>query len=177
MSTLTYTLSVPGIMNRHGYWLYVCKAVLPEDMLPLDPDKTENPLPKNNWLLYVGMTGDSVIKNRPNSPFGRLTVSLGKNPRSNALRKNLQNAGVLPEQCSEIQLIAHGPVFPETDDMQKRAAWRWKVAALEMALTNALKAAGYTILNQADNKPGYDLVLWDKAKEAFGCHFPELTDP
>ena len=177
MSTSTYTLSFPGIVTRHGYWLYVCKVVLPEEMLPLDPDKTENPLPKNNWLLYVGMTGDAVLNNRPNSPFGRITASLGENRNSSAIRNNLLKAGVSPEQCSEFQLIAHGPVFPETNDREKRAAWRWEVAALESALTDALKAAGYTVLNRAENKPGYNLVLWDKAKESFGCHFPELTDP
>ena len=183
MSTSTYTLSFPGIMTRRGFWLYVCKIVVPEDKLPLNPDKTGNPLPKNNWLLYVGMTGDHPPKNkdkrpnRPNSPFGRITDSLGKNIQSNAIRRNLREAGLCPDQCSAFELIAHGPVFPETDDRKKYDAWWWEVAALERALTEALKAAGYSVLNRTEDNVRYDCVLWDKAKEAFGCPFPELTDP
>ena len=170
-------------MTQRGFWLYVCKIVLPEDKLPLYREVTGNPLPKNNWLLYVGMTGDPLRKNknkkqnRPNSPFGRIAASLGGNSNSNAIRRNLKKAGLSPDQCSSFELIAHGPVFPETDDREKYAAWRWEVAALERALTDALEAAGYSVLNQADHKLGYDSVLWDKAKEAFGCLFPELTAP
>ena len=164
MSSSTYVLSFPGVMTQPGFWLYVCKIIPHEDKL----------------LLYVGMTGDPPPKgkdkkpNRPNSPFGRITASLGGNSRSSAIKNHLQKVGLAPDQCRSFEFVAYGPVFPETDDKEKYAAWRWEVAALERALTDALKAAGYSVLNQAENKRRYDPELWHKAKEAFGCHFAEL---
>ena len=164
MSSSTYVLSFPGVMTQHGFWLYVCKIIPSEDKL----------------LLYVGMTGDPPPKdkakkpNRPNSPFGRITTSLGRNSNSSAIKNNLQREGLTPDQCRSFELIAHGPVFPETDDREKYDEWWGKVAALERALTDALKAAGYCVLNQAESKREYAPELWHKAKEAFGCHFAEL---
>ena len=70
---------------------------------------------------------------------------------------------------------AYGPVFPVTCERKKYdEQWRG-VAALEKALADALKAAGYCVLNKVDSKQVYDPELWHKVKEAFGCHFAKLT--
>ena len=165
MTSSTYVLSFPGIMTQPGFWLYVCKIIPP----------------KGKVLLYVGMTGDPPPKDknnkpkRPNSPFGRITASLGENINSSAIRRHLQKVGLTPDECRSFELIAYGPVFPVTCERKKYdEQWRG-VAALEKALADALKAAGYCVLNKVDSKQVYDPELWHKVKEAFGCHFAKLT--
>ena len=150
MPSSPYTLSFPGVMTQRGFWLYVCKITSPEGKL----------------LLYVGMTGDKPSR-RTGSPLERMAAHLGRNKNSNAIKRNLdQKVELTPEQCRSFEMIAHGPIFPATDDKERFDESWDKVAALERALRDALKAAGYHVLNNAGkNVKGVDKTYqWGGAK-------------
>ena len=159
MPSTPHSLSLPGVMTQRGFWLYVCKITSPEGKL----------------LLYVGMTGDKS-SGSTGSPLERMAAHLGRNPNSSAIKNNLeQKVGLTPEQCRSFEMIAHGPIFPATDDPQKFGESWDKVAALERALKGALEAAGYHVLSNAGKDQQCDPELWRKVQEAFGCHFEELA--
>lgn len=91
---------MPGAMLERGFWLYVWRVKTPK-----------------HEVLYVGRTGDiSSCKAAP--PYARMGQHLGHVKASNALRTYLEMNGVKPEDCSEYEFIAHGPLFPEQADME-----------------------------------------------------------
>ena len=101
---------------------------------------------------------------------------LGHVKASNALRTYLEMNGVKPEDCSEYEFIAHGPLFPEQADMEAHKGPRDIVAALEKHLADSLRAAGYTVLNTVNsNKPLHD-ALWTTVRDAFAKYFAKLRE-
>ena len=83
-----------------------------------------------------------------------MTQHLGKQRNSNALRRNLFNAGIEAEDCKVFDLIAHGPIFAEVPNvgtreerMELHKPLRDIVAAMEKRLADDLREAGYNVLN------------------------------
>ena len=100
---------------------------------------------------------------------------LGHQKESNALRKHLERRGVCPEKCIEFQMIAHGPLFPQSADMKTHRPPRDTVAALEKALADALGTSGYQVLNTVRCRKPLDGTLWALVRDAFAAHFPRLA--
>jgi hypothetical protein len=114
-------------------------------------------LPNGASKLYVGRTGDSSSPNAQ-SPINRLGQHLGSNEKSSALRSNLLNYRITPEDCQAIEFIAHGPILPEVETVDGKRCFiahkplRDEVAALEKALADNLRWAGYDVLNTVGSK-------------------------
>jgi hypothetical protein len=156
--TELYEITFSGAMLVRGFWLYVWEIVA-------EDGKT---------FLYVGMTGDSSSPNAQ-SPFGRLSQHLGSNKHSNALRRRLGEEKIKPESCQSFSLVANGPILPEVGNMNEHRPLRATVAALEKALADALKEAGYAVLNMVNCREEPNLQLWAKVRNAFAQRFPRLT--
>ena len=156
MAASTHTLTLPGPMLEHGFWLYVWRIVSPI-----------------GELLYVGRTGDNSSSNA-SPPFRRMAQHLGPNKNQNAVRRLLEQRQVLPEKCASFDFIAHGPLFPETQDWPTHVERRNVVAALEKALAAGLVRAGYDLLNTVNDSHELDARLWALVREAFAVHFPRL---
>jgi len=146
---------MPGAMLKRGFWLYVWRVTT-----------------DNGDVHYVGRTGDSSSPNAA-PPYQRMAQHLGRNERSNALRRNLEEIGVAPEQCS-FELISAGPLFDEDDEMEAHKRPRDTMAALEKKLACSMSAAGYNVINAVHSRKILDEKLWNKVKRAFVEHFPEL---
>ena len=101
---------------------------------------------------------------------------LGSNNFQNMVRQHLAKRGTRPEECDNFQLIAYGPIFPEApnQDRDVHFARRDVVAALEKALAEGLKKAGYDVLNTVRSKKNLDARLWSTVSEAFAVHFRRL---
>lgn len=158
MSAGMHTLTMPGAMLQRGFWLYVWRVNTPK-----------------GEMLYVGRTGDSSSPNAA-PPYARMGQHLGHVKASNALRAHLERVGVEPETCAEFDLIAHGPIFPEQDDMEAHRAPRDIVAALEKQLACALDAAGYDVLNTVKCRHSVDEKAWSAVRAAFIEHFPKIGE-
>jgi len=65
------------------------------------------------------------------SRFVRLGQHLGHNPKFNALRRNLENAGVKANKCLSFILISYCPILPEQTTMAKHLPTRDIMAGLE----------------------------------------------
>jgi len=159
----THTLKLPGAMLARGFWLYVWRIESPK-----------------GEYLYIGRTGDSSSPHA-SPPFTRMTQHLGKQKNSNALRRNLLNAGIEAEDCEVFDLIAHGPIFDEVpsegtreDRMALHKPLRDIVAAMEKQLADELRDAGYNVLNVVHCKKPLDVVLWEDVRSAFAEHFERL---
>lgn len=101
---------------------------------------------------------------------------LGSNKFQNMVRQHLAKRGTLPEECDNFQLIAYGPIFSEAPDRDwdVHVERRDVVAALEKALAEGLKSAGYNVLNTVNSKKDLDAGLWSTVSEAFAVHFRRL---
>jgi hypothetical protein len=124
-------------------------------------------------VLYVGRTGDSSSPNAQ-SPFNRLSQHLGKNKHANALRRQLLNVGIEPNDCLNFEMAAYGPIHPEGASMADHTPLRNIVAAMEKALCDALLAAGYTVLNSVNCRQKLDDESWRRVLTAFTERFPKL---
>ena len=149
-------LMLPGPMLERGFWLYVWKITSPI-----------------GELLYVGRTGDSS-SSKASQPFARMGQHLGNNPQQNMVRRHLEKREVSPEACKSFKLIAYGPLFCEATDWSTHVERRNVVGALEKALAEALKSAGYDVLNSVRDRHSLDEGLWEEACKEFACHFPGL---
>jgi hypothetical protein len=98
---------------------------------------------------------------------------LGFRKESNALRRQLEERGVVPEQCG-FRLVAHGPVLEEAKMREEHRRRRDKVAAIEKALADAMCAAGYEVLNKVDCKKPPDEPAFGDVREAFAEKFVKL---
>jgi hypothetical protein len=156
MSAATYALTLPGAMLERGFWLYVWRIETPQ-----------------GEYLYVGRTGDSASP-YATSPYRRMGQHLGQQKAQNALRRNLESKGIPPEGCRAFQFIAHGPLFPEAQDIETHQAPRDTVAALEKALADALRAADYQVINTVNCRKPIDAALLAGVLAAFAVHFPGL---
>ncbi len=152
-------------MLERGFWLYVWRIEHPD-----------------GEMLYVGRTGDNSSPNAA-ALYTRMMQHLSPNKKENALRRNLNNRGIEPEDCTAFHLIACGPIYPEISHkdgcdrdvlMEKHKPWRNRVGAMEKALAEDLKNSGYTVLNTVNWKNPYDDEVWKSVREAFAEHFPKL---
>jgi len=150
-------LAFSGAMLQRGFWLYVW----------------EIETAKGDKWLYVGRTGDSSSLNAQ-SPFNRLSQHLGSNKHANALRRHLAKVGVVPEQCSQFQMFAYGPLHPEAETREGHWSSRDKCASLENAVRDALHLAGYKVLNEVHCRQRTNADDWDEVFKVFAGHFPEL---
>jgi hypothetical protein len=146
-----------GALLARGFWLYVWEIITDA----------------GHKVLYVGMTGDTSSP-KAQSPFNRVSQHLGSNKHSNALRRHLRKANIEPEVCKSFDLVAFGPILPETGKSQLHRTRRAKVAALEKALRDALENSGYCVLNEIPCRQRLDAQLWAQVLEAFSSRFPRL---
>lgn len=164
-SPATHSMTLPGAMLKRGFWLYVFQVETPE-----------------GEMLYVGRTGDNSSPHAT-APYTRMGQHLGFAKTQNALRRLLFESGIKPEDCAAFHLIAHGPIEAEIDkidgeDRETRMARhlppRNRVGALEKALAEALKDAGYSVLNKVKWKHPHDVESWAMVRAAFAVRFPKL---
>jgi hypothetical protein len=147
---------MPGTALRRGFWLYVWCV---RDFAGAE-------------FLYVGRTGDN------SSPFAtpvyqRMGQHLGRSKNQNALRRHLEGRGIDLEACS-FTLTAHGPIFSEQADMASHLPVRNSVGAMEKALADELKAAGYNVLNEVKWKHPLSADVWNTVRSQFCEAFPKL---
>lgn len=165
MTAQIHSLTLPASMLRRGFWLYVWVV---------DTPKGE--------MLYVGRTGDNSSPHAA-APYTRMGQHLGFAKNQNALRKHLADQGLQAEDCHKFDLVAFGPLY---DEIEKREGLSRKdlmtlhmplrdvVGALEKALAEELKAAGYNVLNTVVSKHERDLAGWQSVEDAFSGRFPKL---
>lgn len=156
MKRRTYTVEFPGAILHRGFWLYVWRVSTPVGQ-----------------LLYVGRTGDNSSP-RATPPYQRMGQHLGHVETQNALRKHLERRGVDPTACQRFEMIAHGPIFPEAENMQSHLNPRDVVGAMEKTLADELAAAGYRVLNQVRWTKPLNARLWRRIRTAFAVHFRGL---
>jgi hypothetical protein len=108
---------------------------------------------------------------------------LGTVKTQNALRSHLEKREIDILACS-FELIAHGPIYPEvadlpgasrTDLMKEHLPIRNLVGAMEKALAEELREAGYTVLNQVKWSHRHDPAVWGLVRAAFAEKFPRLN--
>jgi hypothetical protein len=147
-----------GILQR-GFWLYVW------EIMP----------PRNTTLYYVGRTGDSSSTNAQ-SPFNRMGQHLGFAENSSMLRRHLGVHGVEPERCV-FRLVALGPLEEESnaESRDEHDERRDRVAAMEMALAEALIAAGCRVMNRVVSRKQLDTARFVNVRAAFATAFPHLA--
>ncbi len=157
MAAETHKLVIPVALLERGFWLYVWRVEAPG----------------GKFFYYVGRTGDNSSP-YATPPYQRMGQHLGHQKSQNALRKHLLERDIKPEDCRAFHLIAHGPLFPQAEDMEAHKKPRDIVAALEKALADALKEAGYEVMNTLRCRKPLDVDLFTSVQTAFGAHFPEL---
>lgn len=157
----TYALELPPGMLRRGFWLYVWRVKV-----------------GRTSLLYVGRTGDNSSPFAA-SPYQRLGQHLSSLKSQNALRRRLAKLGHEPESCSSFEFVCHGPIYPEitTGTMADHMPMRNAIGALEKELAQALKKAGYTVMNEVKWTHSHDTVALKKVVNAFRYHFPRIMCP
>ena len=156
MKPTIYEMSFNGGILARGFWLYIWEITTQE---------------KIN-LYYVGRTGDSS-SNKAQSPFTRMGQHLGSNHNNNMLRRYLEDRGTSADQCA-FRLVAYGPILAEATTKDEHVASRDIIAALEKALANYMKEAGYDMLNTVKCQKAPAPYLWAKVRDAFAEHFPKL---
>ena len=153
-------------MLQRGFWLYVWRVETPK-----------------GEMLYVGRTGDNSSPHAT-APYTRMGQHLGFSKNQNALRKHLVKQGVVPEQCKAFHLISHGPIYPEVEKgaflrsvlMSHHMPFRNLCGAMEKALADELKQAGYNVLNEVKWRHPYDEEVWKTVSSAFCEYFPKLRE-
>lgn len=164
----TCIMTLPGVMFRRGFWLYVWRVQTAED----------------GELLYVGRTGDNSSPNAV-APYTRMGQHLGFQKTQNALRKHLAAKGLKPEDCIAFHLVAHGPIHAEIEGdkstpearsalMPAHTKPRDAIAAMEKALADDLAAAGYAVMNTVRCNAPLDLTAYTPVCVAFAEHFERL---
>lgn len=156
MRPTTHEFAFDGGLLERGFWLYVWEITTAE----------------NRHLYYVGRTGDSSSFNAQ-SPFNRMGQHLGFQKQSNAMRRQLEAKGIVPEECN-FRLVAHGPLLEEGKTREEHRPRRDKVGALEKALAEAMCAAGYDVLNTVNCRVPLDEEMFAEVLEAFGEKFAKL---
>jgi hypothetical protein len=141
-----------------GFWLYVWRIGKPDGQI----------------IHYVGRTGDSSTLNAA-SPFSRVGGHLGSNENANQLRRHLKAHGLVPEDCASLEMVAFGPIHEEAKTKEDHTPRRDSVAALEKALCDAMKLAGYEVVNVVNSRRELNPAEWDTVRDAFAKHFPRLT--
>ena len=157
MKPALHQLAFDGALLARGFWLYIWEITTKD----------------GGKVHYVGRTGDSSSLHAQ-SPFARLSQHLGRNEKSNALRRNLENYKLVAEECQLFKLFAYGPILPESKSTLEHGRSRDIVAALEKALADAMHAAEYRMLNEVACRKPLDPDLWRSIATVFREHFPKL---
>jgi hypothetical protein len=158
MTGTTHELAFNGGLLARGFWLYIWQISVSE----------------REPLYYVGRTGDSSSL-KAQSPFNRMGQHLGFKKASNALRRQLEGKGVIPENCT-FRLIAHGPIMEEGTCEHEHRPRRDKIAAMEKALACAMVEAGYNVINRVNCNTTLDEVAFAHVLKAFSECFPRLSE-
>jgi hypothetical protein len=158
MSDALYIAVIPPEMLKRGFWLYVWVITLA----------------RGRTVHYVGRTGDSSSPHAQ-SPFRRTSGHLGSNEHDNALQRNLKKHGIEFDQCIRLEVVAHGPLHDEVNDMGAHTPLRDKMHALERDLCNAMKGADYDVLNHVACKTPTDEAAWDTVRNTFARRFERLA--
>jgi hypothetical protein len=156
MKASTHEITFKGDLLNRGFWLYVWEITTPQ----------------NNHVYYVGRTGDSSSINAQ-SPFNRMGQHLSYNEKQNMLRRHLDNKQVIVEMC-DFRLIAYGPILEQATTRESHIKSRDAIAAIEKQLAKSLIDSGYDVLNTVNCKKLADPVLWNKVRQAFAKHFPNI---
>jgi hypothetical protein len=158
MNCSAQSLKFEGMLLQRGFWLYIWEITVATE----------------EKYYYVGRTGDSSSANAQ-SPFNRMGQHLGFNKNSNVLRRHLKSRGNDPENCT-FHLVAYGPIVDEakTDDEHRKN--RDIVAGLEKKLADAMRTAGYEVLNTVYCRKELDVRLFNDTRNAFASYFPKLRD-
>src|ERR1700738_2722495 len=126
-----HQFSIPAQILERGFWLYVWKVGLPDETI----------------VHYVGMTGDTGAA-IAQSAMNRVAAHLGRNIKSNALRRYLKSkCDVDLEDCVSVYFYACGPVY-EKPSAGEYATQRGRVAALEKHLWAQMQSGNYQMLNR-----------------------------
>ncbi|MCC4767383.1 hypothetical protein FXW07_12315 [Methanosarcina sp. DH1] len=158
MGPATHELKFNGEILQRGFWLYIWEITTQDQ--------------KN--LYYVGRTGDSSSINAQ-SPFNRMGQHLGFNDKSNVLRRHLEGKGIDPAKCT-FRLVAHGPILEEATTKEVHQKRRDILAALEMALAEAMAEAGYKVMNTVNCRKMLNIEQFNKIRNAFAAEFPKLVE-
>jgi hypothetical protein len=150
-----HRMSFDGQVLERGFWLYIWKISTSRDE-----------------YVYVGRTGDSSSPNAA-SPFRRIGQHLDSsdNAKANSLARRLRECGINPLDC-KFEMYAIGPLFPEQDSMEKHRPIRDKVAALEHALGETLRAREYNVLGTQRSRKQLDQQIFEKVLRAIDQFFP-----
>lgn len=153
-----HELKFDGSVLQRGFWLYVWEVV-PVGKIP---------------LYYVGRTGDSSSTNAQ-SPFNRMGQHLGFAANSSMLRKHLARHQIEPEACA-FRLVSLGPLDQESKAVERTEhdQRRDVVAALEKALADAMRDAGYLVMNEVRSRKPLDFERFKDVLTVFAESFPEL---
>jgi len=140
-----YAMTFDGALLERGFWLYVWRITH-----------------ESRCVLYVGRTGDSSSPHA-SSPFKRIVQHLDPRPsaKANALGRHLKRLG-LPIEDSTFEMVAVGPIFPEQEDMARHRVFRDQAAALECALAEYLRAAGYEVVGVHPRAGACDSTLYEE---------------
>ena len=157
MKPALHQLEFDGALLARGFWLYIWEITTKD----------------GGEVHYVGRTGDSSSLNAQ-SPFARLSQHLGRNEKSNALRRKLEEHKLIAEECQAFRLFACGPIFSESKSEAKHRHSRDLVAALEKELAKTMRDAGYVMLNEVKCRKLLDPELWREVVGTFRKHFPKL---
>jgi hypothetical protein len=140
-----HELKFSGALIERGFWLYVWRVSH-----------------KNQYVLYVGRTGDSSSK-YASSPFNRLGQHLDVRPNAtaNTLLRNIRTKGFDPLLC-EYDLVSIGPLYPEQDNLEEHRKYRDLIAPLESALAQHLKDKGHEVVGTHPKPKPHDEAMLKK---------------
>jgi len=79
------------------------------------------------------------------------------------------------EACS-FRIVAHGPILQEANGLDLHRKQRDDVAALEKALADAMREAGYPVMNTVRCLKRLDAQLVAEVRAAFATCFPALRN-
>jgi hypothetical protein len=153
-----HQFTIPAQILKRGFWLYIWKVGLPDGTI----------------VHYVGMTGDTGAA-LAQSAMNRVAAHLGRNIKSNALRRYLKSkCNIDLEDCASIDFYAFGPVYdkPSVSDYSRQ---RGKVAALEKHLWAQMQSGNYKMLNrQPQSLAELDSERWKDVWRTFRKVFRAL---
>jgi hypothetical protein len=98
---------------------------------------------------------------------------LGFRKESNAVRRHLKARGIEAEQCG-FRLVAHGPILGEGANDEVHRVRVEIVASMERALAEAMRTAGYNVLNTVRCRRLLDQELFAGVLKGFWEKFPKL---
>ena len=158
MSKGLFKMVIPPEILGRGFWLYVWVIALKDGRI----------------VHYVGRTGDASSA-RAQSPFSRISGHLGSNKNANALKRHLARHGIEFNLCEQLEFVTHGPLHTETSDWESHKPLRDRVHALERALCDGMRNAGYDVVNVVTCKGSADENDWLSVKNAFATRFERLA--